>query len=348
MAAINPRTAEWLQELLAKFTNEEQGVAVAGGIFLSKEGTSFTAVSGSPREESETMFSAASISKLVVGTAIMQCVEDQLITLDDDVGTHLPESCGPLFRNPSYPEVAITVEMLLTHTSSLRDSEQALTFTSEFRTNGGSKCPITLVDYFQRRFAEPARSNIWWKGSPPGSHVHYSNAGFTVLGLLIEHVRGKPFAEVVSERIFAKLGMTRSCFFLEDAPATAEVMVPCQGARKEYYEVAEFPAAQLRSTATDLIRFLRTFTKDERPSSPILSVASIERMLRPQRALAWWAPDFHYNSGIGVWEHGGCMQGIRSYCFLWETGTFVVLQNTDSMIERDASKLASQLKDYSS
>ena len=64
-----------------------------------------------------TSFILASISKTVVGTAIMQLWERNIFQLDDDINGHLPFNV----RNPHHPDSAITFRMLMTHTSSIND-----------------------------------------------------------------------------------------------------------------------------------------------------------------------------------------------------------------------------------
>ena len=49
-----------------------------------------------------------------------------------------------------------------------------------------------------------------WTAYAPGAHWHYSNTGYEILGKLAEHVGGKPLAQLLEERIFVPLGMSRT------------------------------------------------------------------------------------------------------------------------------------------
>ena len=49
-----------------------------------------------------------------------------------------------------------------------------------------------------------------WTGYAPGAHWHYSNTGYEILGRLAEHVGQKPLSQLLGERIFAPLRMSRS------------------------------------------------------------------------------------------------------------------------------------------
>ena len=67
--------------------------------------------------EMNTRFRTASISKVFVALGVMRLVEHGTLDLDRDVSDYL----GFPLRNPSYPDTAITLRMLLSHTSSIRD-----------------------------------------------------------------------------------------------------------------------------------------------------------------------------------------------------------------------------------
>ena len=49
-----------------------------------------------------------------------------------------------------------------------------------------------------------------WTAYAPGRHWHYSNTGYEILGKLAEHTGGKPLAQLLRERVFMPLGMSRS------------------------------------------------------------------------------------------------------------------------------------------
>ena len=58
-----------------------------------------------------------------------------------------------------------------------------------------------------------------WSEAPPGEALyHYSNAGFTLLGYLVEQVAGEPFQEFTRRRIFAPLGMDTATWQMAAVP----------------------------------------------------------------------------------------------------------------------------------
>jgi len=76
-----------------------------------------------------------------------------------------------------------------------------------------------------------------WTAYAPGEHWHYSNTAYEILGKFVEHLGGKPLAELIRERIFAPLGMSRS----RGAIIAADRALYAQG-----YEAADQVAAYAR------------------------------------------------------------------------------------------------------
>jgi len=117
-----------------------------------------------------TLFMLASISKTVVGTAVMQAVEEGLFGLDDDVNDILP---FPV-RIPAHPHRSISGRQLLTHTSSIRDRWSVW---NGLYADGDS--PIPLGGFLQRYLVpggdEYLDANFF--DARPGSAYHYSNIG---------------------------------------------------------------------------------------------------------------------------------------------------------------------------
>jgi CubicO group peptidase (beta-lactamase class C family) len=76
----------------------------------------------------ETIYNLGSITKTIVGTALLQLYDQGLFDLDGDVNAFLPFS----LRNPNFPDDSITFHMLLAHTSSLNENDQEEYYWSNF------------------------------------------------------------------------------------------------------------------------------------------------------------------------------------------------------------------------
>jgi CubicO group peptidase (beta-lactamase class C family) len=275
-----------------------------------------------------TLFAVASLSKLVTAVVALQCAERGELSLDEDVNTKLPPGCRA--ANPGHPGARLTARMLLQHRSGLQDDESAL-HVGPWRTAGGD-CAASLEEYIAARFAGPD-SHALWQPEPPGAAAyHYSNLGITLLALFIQTAvgGGATVATLARERVFAPLGMTRTAFLVSDAHAIlaadsgAELASPhdSHGVRFEPYGVAEWPAAGLRTTLADVLRFAAQFTAPPGDCA-LLRATSLAEMLPAsgEGGLAWWGRDATYGEKgrVGtVWAHGGFMEGVRAHLYLFQ------------------------------
>lgn len=130
------------------------------------------------------IFRIASISKSFTATAIMQLVEKGKIDLNEDISNLV----GFEVRNPNYPEVVITPYMLLSHTSSLNDSQ----------------------GYFSLNSINPAENPNHTKAYNnyrPGSKYEYCNLNYNMLGTILERVSEVRFDRYVYNNILSPLGV---------------------------------------------------------------------------------------------------------------------------------------------
>ena len=134
------------------------------------------------------MFQIGSITKIWTTTLVMQLVDDGLLDLDQPLLDHLPE----LVIGDMDAAKALTTRHLLTHTAG---------FEGDIFTDTGRG------DDALERSTSPR-----WRELPqlfaPGDTFSYNNTAFVVLGRLVEVLRGKPFDEVLVERIAQPLGLT--------------------------------------------------------------------------------------------------------------------------------------------
>lgn len=139
--------------------------------------------SGTPLKEDH-VFRIASISKSFTATGIMQLIEAGKFTLDTDFS----ELIGFPVRNPNFPDQPITLRMVLSHTSSINDSQGYFTF--------------DVID--------PSKNPDWAKSYndyAPGSKYQYCNLNFNMAGAVIERFSGERFDEYIPGHILRPLGL---------------------------------------------------------------------------------------------------------------------------------------------
>ncbi|MGI8793727.1 MAG: serine hydrolase domain-containing protein [Acidimicrobiales bacterium] len=146
--------------------------------------------------DAETLFQIGSTTKTFTGTALMMLVEEGLIDLDATVRTYLPS-----FKlKDAATARAATVRHLVTHTGGWRGDY----FDDLGRGDDALKKIV-------RRMATKTP-----QVTPLGTAWSYNNAGFYVLGRILEEVTGMRYEDLITTRIFQPLGMERSFFFPED------------------------------------------------------------------------------------------------------------------------------------
>ena len=140
----------------------------------------------------ETIFEAGSVSKQFTAAAILLLVEDGKIALSDDIRKYLPEM--PAYEKP------VTVDMLLSHTSGLRDWGSVMDIAGWPRTSR----VYTPVEVLQIATRQKALNYT------PGEAYSYTNTGYNLAAWIVLRVSGYSLADFTKLRIFEPLGMTHT------------------------------------------------------------------------------------------------------------------------------------------
>jgi len=159
-----------------------------------------------PFTPDRTLFHIASVTKTITATAVMQLRDRGHFHLDEDVGRFLKFS----MRNPRYPERPITFKHLLTHTSSINDTDTL------YSTYSIGDPAMSLEEVVTRYFT--MNGSLWSRrnfgNSAPGTIMRYSNAGFSLLGYLVEVIGKQPLEEYLQKNIYRVLGMHQTSFYI--------------------------------------------------------------------------------------------------------------------------------------
>ena len=128
------------------------------------------------------IFRIASISKSFSATSIMQLVEAGKLSLNDDFS----KLVGFTIRNPKFPQTVITLRMVMSHTSSINDSQ----------------------GYFNLDVINPAKGSNWEKcysEYEPGKGYRYCNLNYNMVGTVIEKISGERFDNYVKRHVLNPL-----------------------------------------------------------------------------------------------------------------------------------------------
>ena len=175
-----------LDGLIAKHGVPGAQVAVLADGEIRDEAAGVLSLHTQVETTTDSVFKIGSITKIWTATLVQQLVDEGELDLDRPVRDHLPD-----FRlsDPAATD-ALTARHLLTHTGGLD---------SYYVTGNGRD--DDAIEKFVAALADADHL------LPPGTAFSYSNSGFAVLGRLVEVVRGKPFHDVLRERLVTPLGL---------------------------------------------------------------------------------------------------------------------------------------------
>jgi CubicO group peptidase (beta-lactamase class C family) len=183
LSAQPSRADEAMARIMREYPVAGMSVAVVKGnkVVYSRSLGSKDLESGIPLSDSD-IFRIASISKTFAATAVMQLCEKGRLSLEDDVSRLI----GFTVRNPAYPDRPITLRMLLSHRSSINDSQ----------------------GYFTLDAIDPSGNADWKKAYSayePGSAYRYCNLNYNMVGAIVERASGERYDLYVKRHILEPL-----------------------------------------------------------------------------------------------------------------------------------------------
>jgi CubicO group peptidase (beta-lactamase class C family) len=258
---VLPSVTELAEELddLAEREQRDQrlpaltAAAVRDGEIVWERAIGAADVESGSAAQPDTQFRIASITKTFTAAAAMQLRERGRLGLD-----------APLDHYVEGAAHSPTLRQLLSHTSGLQRETQDFPWVTKrfapteelLETLGEAECVL-----------------------PPGSRYHYSNLGFTLLGIAIERVTGRPYVEYVEEQLLRPLRLEHTSF--EPLPDAATGYLVDAGSGELWREQAfvrtgaRLAGGGLWSTVGDLCRWA-AFLAD--PDERVLARASVEEM----------------------------------------------------------------------
>jgi CubicO group peptidase (beta-lactamase class C family) len=183
-----------VKELTTFFEQLVASDAFSGAVILAKDDKPIfqkafglaNKITNTPNK-TDTKFNLGSLNKMFTAVAIAQLVERGKLSFTDPVGKLLPD-----YPNRTVAE-KVTIHQLLTHTSGMGDYD----YVKASNSGKVSKTASDLLPLF-------ANNKLAFE---PGSKWQYSNAGYALLGVIIEKASGQNYYEYVREHIFKPAGM---------------------------------------------------------------------------------------------------------------------------------------------
>lgn len=311
-----------LDEKIKKLVQQHKLPSVSYGI-VNNNGEAHITTVGMANTQKNTAVTAgtsyrlASLSKMIVGIAIMQLVESGQLNLEDTLAIHVPDVP---FDNPWRETTPLKVVHLVENTTGWSDiSLKAFAYNNEVQ--------LSLVDALA---IDPGSRTSRW---PPGSRHAYTNSAAVVSALIVERITGMPFAVYAQQYIFAPLAINSASYSISPANIATGYT---KGKPVTYKPILMTYAGGLTLTISDSTKLLSALVNR---NEALLSPLGYERMEHSHGTNAGVFPAgygiYNYARYYNGWRfrgHDGSLPGWLSelsYSPDFNTG-FVVLQNAEN------------------
>ena len=286
----------------------------------------------------ETIFEAASTSKLLTALLALNFIEKGLIELDTNVNHYLKSWQVP--ENEFTAHEKVTLRRLLTHQSGIPGTNYSHDKSMDYPT---------LINVLNGEL--PAINNPAIPEYVPGSRWQYSNIGYNVIQLVLEDVSGKTFQQIAEEIIFEPLEMSNSTFAypLDPEKRKREAMPHDEegNSRKPAMHLTALAHGGLTTTPTDLAKFIiELMLSYQGKSDKILSQEMAMHLFTKQCEIDKEQFPLPFDEGLGVFlmgegkdllftHPGNNYPGLNCWPIGWpERGTGAVIMGNSGMYGR--------------
>lgn len=325
--------AALLQPIRARNDLPALAGAIVVGPRLAAVGCDGVRRRGSPETVTlEDRWHLGSCTKAMTATLCAMLIEEKKLAWDTTLEKAFPEHArDPQRMDPGWK--AVTLEQLLTHRAGMP---------SDLSTDG-------LRGRLWERKGTPAEQRMQLVDGvlahapihPPGTQVHYSNAGVAFAGVLAERAAKQDYEALLTKRLFEPLGITSAGF---GAPGTAAKNDQARGHGADGKPVEPgpnadnpssiAPAGLVHMTIGDWAKFVSLHLEGRRGRSPLLSQAAFERLHTPPKgseqpfACGWVVLERPW--GGTVLTHSG--SNTMWFCVVWMSPAkdFAVLACTNT------------------
>lgn len=304
----------WLDTVLSEAIDQRRASAIAvvmveDGEEILRRGYGFADVDEqNPVDPGRSLFSIGSISKNFTATAVMQLLENgQIESLDDPVNRYLRR-----YQLRDVGGRVVNIRDLLTHRGGFADSFYGLATLREY------DLPISAAEIAQR-MPEQVRA--------AGETVVYSNAGYGLLGIMVEDISGETLPAYFERHIFTPLDMQDS--FVRTSPEIPALYVDPQNNLPDghsesipqnwAYHPFIASSAAIVATADDLARFAQAHLQAESANVPDLVSSHSARLMHSRlvsnhEAVSGFGLSFviHERQGVRVFENAGSGPGFQA------------------------------------
>ncbi|MEM9671683.1 MAG: serine hydrolase domain-containing protein [Bacteroidota bacterium] len=223
--------------------------------------------------DNTTVQALGSVSKTVVGLALVKAIGDGKLTMDTEINDILPFQV----INPFFKDSPILIRHLANHTSSISDTKhygKSYVLDDAFVPSDNvhrdflgfikSHDPIELEEFLANILSEEGK---WYRKknflkAKPGTAKEYANLNAALAAYIIEVATDTPFEEYTQTQIFSPLGMPNTAWNTNEKMKD-ELATPYfpAGAEVPRYKLITYPDGGLHSNTNDLSIYLQEIIK---------------------------------------------------------------------------------------
>ncbi len=318
-----------------------------------------------------TVQNIASISKTLIGIALLKAQEMGKLNLDDPINKYLPYKV----LNPFYPKEVITIRHLATHTSTIKDTEfygnKSYVLKDDVKElsddiNGmyvKLNTPETYISMteFVEKVLSTKGDNYLKEGflnNKPGALFEYSNVGATLAAVILEIATDDSFINFTTKHILEPLEMSSSGWAFEDIDLSRHSKLYLNPKSEiPFYTLITFPDGGLITSTCDLSKYLIELINGYSGSGILLTQESYNEFFSKQLKEKNFSNQKGENEGVfvsfsaeGNIGHSGSDPGVSTYMFFNPTSKTgnILFVNTDFGLEgeKQYKDILEKLADY--
>ncbi|WP_431129901.1 serine hydrolase domain-containing protein [Flagellimonas flava] len=291
-----------------------------------------------------TLQNIASVSKTMIGLALLKTQEMGELNLDDPINDYLPFKVF----NPYHPEATITIRHLATHTSSIQDGDlygaksyimenaNDATLAKSLPSSEEFNLPEDEIEMgvFLKNFL--AEEGAWFDKanyleSRPSELYEYTNVGATLAAYIIERSTNQSYAQFTTQHILKPLGMSSSGWKTSNVDQSKRThLFTIDRKRIPDYRLITYPDGGLITSIDDKAKYLSELIRGYHGKGELLSKESYEQFFSEFLSEENFEEeqdtdrpfDDEYNSGlfightpIGYLGHMGGDPGVSTFMF---------------------------------
>ncbi|MDP2414110.1 serine hydrolase [Daejeonella sp.] len=268
-----------------------------------------------------TKFRIASLSKTFTAIAIMQLVQEEKLNVTDRISDILdwyPKAIGNF----------VSIQDLMMMNSGIPSYTSNYDFVSFTSRNNAQ-----FIREFILRFCAPTTLMF----QPGSDQFNYSNSNYYILGAIIEQVTGRPYADVINEKIFKRIGMTNSGYYyntgIYDNFATGYSVEPVIQVAAYYDQTSAFSTGGLYSTVEDLFKLDQALYSEKLLQKKYIDEIFKDRFPKDSTGNAWlYGWQYVPNTQKTMVYKTGILWGSRTLFLrdLVNQNAIILLNNTDN------------------